>query len=39
MTRLTYNRALPDIWRSDRGNGKSKKNLYIYVYINVYNLF
>ena len=43
FTKLTYNRALPDIWRSDRGNEKKvkkkKKNTYIHVYINnVYNL-
>ena len=25
FTKLTYNRALPDVWRSDRGKEKSKK--------------
>ena len=36
-----YNGALPDIWRSERENEKSKKNPYMDVYIqnNVYNLF
>ena len=33
MTKLTYNRALPDIWRSDRGNEKSKKKIHIYICI------
>ena len=33
MTKLTYNRALPDIWRSDRGNEKSKKkSIYICIH-------
>ena len=34
--KLTYNRALPDIWRSNRGNEKSLKNTYIYIYIYIY---
>ena len=41
-----YNRTLPDIWRPDRGNGKSKskkkRNKYIHIfgYVKiVYNIF
>ena len=38
FTKLTYNRALPDIWRLDREN-----EIYIYIYNvyinNIYNLF
>ena len=32
FTKLTYNRALPDIWRLDRENEKSIKELRIYIY-------